>query len=184
MNSIHIPFLFDSYSLHVISTSYYIRLKSLNFLHVVKFARFMFTLCHRDGVDLISDAETFLRPQVLSSTCWCSRSAATCRSSSTWTYRRTLALSPVYMASGQSRYFSVKTGIFETIMRNLTCVITLLICCNIYFTRFLSICWVVLGHQYAYSIYLASNPTELPEVRPLLSSRCTFFTFFFWRGGL
>lgn len=130
---------------------------------------------HRDGVNPISDAETFLRPQVLSSTCWCSRSAATCRSSSTWTYRRTLALSPVYMESGQSRYFSVKTGSFETIMRNLTCVITLLIHCNIYFTRFLSICWVVLGHQYAYSIYLASNPTELPEVRLLLSSRCTCF---------
>ncbi|XP_063604151.1 nose resistant to fluoxetine protein 6-like isoform X2 [Penaeus indicus] len=30
--------------------------------------------------------------------------------------------------------------------------------------RFLSICWVVLGHQYAYSVYLASNPLELPEL--------------------
>ncbi|XP_042889060.1 nose resistant to fluoxetine protein 6-like [Penaeus japonicus] len=30
--------------------------------------------------------------------------------------------------------------------------------------RFLSICWVVLGHQYVYSVQLASNPSELFEL--------------------
>lgn len=56
--------------------------------------------------------------------------------------------------------------------------------------RFLSICWVVLGHQYAYSIYLASNPTELPElVKPaafqmIANGDLSVDTFFLMSGTL
>lgn len=56
--------------------------------------------------------------------------------------------------------------------------------------RFLSICWVVLGHQYAYSATLASNLAELPQMMNKVSFQMiangdvSVDTFFFMSGLL
>ncbi|XP_068231432.1 nose resistant to fluoxetine protein 6-like isoform X2 [Palaemon carinicauda] len=56
--------------------------------------------------------------------------------------------------------------------------------------RFLSICWVVLGHQYAYSASLVSNMAELPEIvnrvpfQLIANGDLSVDTFFFMSGLL